>query len=77
MIIDGWGNGAFNSHDGNSLVALENLELPVQRQYLSGNRGSSSKFMKMVKIVFKTIVGILLGDPTVILTGLLVELVSK
>ncbi|KAL9418819.1 hypothetical protein AB3S75_036718 [Citrus x aurantiifolia] len=77
MVIDGWRNGAFNNQDGNSLAALENLELPLLRQYLSGNRRSSSKFTKVVKIVLKTIVGILLGDPTVVLTGILVDLVAK
>ncbi|KAK9189737.1 hypothetical protein WN943_018336 [Citrus x changshan-huyou] len=77
MVIDGWRNGAFNYQDGNSLAALENLELPVLRQHLSGNRRRSSKFMKVVKIVFKTIAGILLGDPTVVLTGLLVDVVAN
>ncbi|KAJ4719866.1 Cysteine/Histidine-rich C1 domain family protein [Melia azedarach] len=73
MMLDGWQNGAFN--DDRSL-ALENLELPTDRR-LSTNRRRGNKFIKMVKMVFRTIIGILLGDPTVILAGLLVELIGK
>ncbi|KAJ0046322.1 hypothetical protein Pint_06302 [Pistacia integerrima] len=72
MALEGWDKGTYN--DDYSL-ALQNVELPIQRH--NRNQRSGNKFIRMVKVFFKTIAAILLGDPTITLTCLLVELVAK
>lgn len=73
MVIEGWKNGTANSND---CLALENLELPIQRQ-LNRNSGRGNKYWRIAKVFLKTIVSILLGDPTITLGSLLVDLVIK
>ncbi|XP_044460459.1 uncharacterized protein LOC123192055 [Mangifera indica] len=72
MILEGYENRAYQ--DDYSL-ALQKLELPLQRQ--NRNRRNGNKFIRIVKMFFKTIAAILLGDPTISLTCLLVEFLAK
>lgn len=73
-MVEAWENGTTNSND---CLALENLELPIQRQ-LNRNRGRGNKYWRIAKVFLKTIViSILLGDPTITLGSLLVDLVIK
>jgi len=72
MVLESWNN---RPKDNNNCLALENLELPLQPNS-SRSRGGSSKYLRIVKIFLRTIVTILLGDPTITLACLLVELVS-
>ncbi|XP_044460460.1 uncharacterized protein LOC123192056 [Mangifera indica] len=72
MVLEGWENRA--CQDDCSLT-LQNLELPLQRK--NRNQRNGNKFSMMVKIFFKTIAAILLGDPTISLTCLLVKFLSK
>jgi hypothetical protein len=73
MVLESWNN---MPKDDNICLALENLELPLQRNS-SGSSGKGRKYLRIVKMVLRTIVTILLGDPTITLACLLVELVSK
>ncbi|KAG7998883.1 hypothetical protein I3843_01G277900 [Carya illinoinensis] len=73
MVLESWKNGPKDSN----CLALENLklELPLQAN-LFRRRGRGSKYLRMVKFL-GTILAILLGDPTITLACLFVELVSK
>ncbi|XP_044462639.1 uncharacterized protein LOC123193644 [Mangifera indica] len=71
-ILEGRENRAYQ--DDNSL-ALQKLEFSLQRQ--NRNRRNGNKFVRIMKILFKTIAAILLGDPTIGLTCLVVELLAK
>lgn len=50
-----------NDNDDNDCLVLEKIELPIQR--LKRNK-KDGKWWKIAKIMVKTIIGILLGDPT-------------
>ncbi|KAK9283318.1 hypothetical protein L1049_011557 [Liquidambar formosana] len=72
MVLSSWKDGSGNNND---CLALENLELPIQVQRNRNGRGS--KLLRIVKVFLKTLACILLGDPTITLTCLLLELASK
>ena len=47
----------------------------VQRQQLKRNNVMGKTLLKMVKVILRTIVSILIGDPTTLLVSTLVDLV--
>ncbi|KAF3433724.1 hypothetical protein FNV43_RR24827 [Rhamnella rubrinervis] len=62
----------------NECLDLENLEIPRSRslEKLRKNGGRGNKYWKMMKVFFKTIACILLGDPTIAVTCLVLDLVT-
>ena len=73
MIYESWKIG--NCKDENSSLSLKNPELRLRR---SSDRGSSrgGKYWKVAKIFLTAVVAILLGDPTVVLTTTLFNLIT-
>lgn len=61
------------SGDYDDSLTLENLELPLQT---SGRNTRTVKFAKILRIFLRTIGGVLLGDPTIVVS-LLGELISN
>ena len=71
MVFEGWKHGTAKDND---CLALENLELRSIQGHLNRNRGRGTKYLRMAKIFLKTIISILIGDPTNILASVLVDL---
>ena len=71
MVVEGWKDGTANDHD---CLALENLDLRSIQSHLNRNRGRGNKYLRIVKIFLRTIISILIGDPTNILASVLVDL---
>ncbi len=72
MVVEGWKDGTANDND---CLALENLDLRSIQCHSNRNRGRGNKYLRIVKIFLKTIISILLGDPTITLASILVDLV--
>ena len=75
MVNQVWKNGG--SKDSNECLSIENVKLPLPVSLNRSGGSGSNSFMRIVKVFLKTIAGILLGDPTITLTSLFVELVFK
>lgn len=71
MTVEGWKTADCNE---NKALALENMELPLQRRTNGGPRGG--KYWKIVKIFLTTIAAILLGDPTIALTSFVFDFIT-
>ncbi|KAL5733243.1 hypothetical protein ACOSQ2_032935 [Xanthoceras sorbifolium] len=82
MAHEGWRNESYNNNNNNNdsdslALALENLELPIQGRLRRDGGGRGSKVTRIVKMFFTAFVGILLGDPTTILTCHVAELITR
>ena len=75
MVNQVWKNGGNKSSDERLSIETVKLPLPVSLNRSGGSGGNS--FMRIVKVFLKTIAGILLGDPTITLTSIFVELACK
>ncbi|KAK1396267.1 Phorbol-ester/DAG-type domain-containing protein [Heracleum sosnowskyi] len=74
MLHESWKIGDYKD-ESISILSLKNLELRLQR---SSDGGSSrgGKYWKIVKVFLTAVVAILLGDPTVVLTTTLFNLIT-
>ncbi|KAK2639978.1 hypothetical protein Ddye_027773 [Dipteronia dyeriana] len=82
MMLEGWKNESYSNNNDNDQTAPGSLasasELPKQgRSRENGSGSSGGKFIRITKMFFKILVGILLGDPTATLTCLVPELVRN
>lgn len=77
MIHESWKSGDYKDESTASILSLKNPELRLQRRRSDG--GSSSKggkYWKIVKVFMTAVVAILLGDPAVLLTTTLFNLIT-
>lgn len=77
MVVDLWAEKNRIANNNKSLD-LENLEIPrsstLAKRRKNGGRGN--KYWRIMKAIFKTIACILLGDPTIAVTCLVLDLVT-
>ncbi|KAJ0045739.1 hypothetical protein Pint_06281 [Pistacia integerrima] len=73
MLQEAWKDG--DSSDNNGLVP-GNLKLPIEG-YLKPMKGNGNKYFKIVKMFLELLVSILLGDLTITLASMLVELFTN
>ncbi|XP_057505724.1 uncharacterized protein LOC130789018 [Actinidia eriantha] len=86
MVFEVWKKGGFHStnddddtliDDDNLTMALQKIDLKVMANSNGNGGGRRVEILKSIGIFLRAIIGILFGDPTVVLTSLLVELISK
>jgi hypothetical protein len=70
MVVESWKNWPKD----NNCLALENLELPVLQANSFGSGGKGGKFLRIVMAILRSIVAVLLGDPTLIILSTAIEL---
>lgn len=78
MVLEAWKRGDLDRKDDENDVtsmALEKVDLKLVAK--SGGGGGSSGFLKTISMFLRAIIGILFGDPTVVLLSMLVELIPK
>ncbi|XP_057506105.1 uncharacterized protein LOC130789382 [Actinidia eriantha] len=85
MVFEAWKKDGFHGTDDDdddddddaSTMALQKIDLKVMANSNGNGGGHRVEILKSVGIFFKAIIGILLGDPTVLLMSLLVEPIAK
>lgn len=79
MVHEAWRRGDLDrkddDNDDDTSMALKNVDLKLVAK--SGGGGSTSGYLKTISMFLRAIIGILFGDPTVVLLSMLVELIPK
>lgn len=79
MVHEAWRRGDLDrkddDNDDDTSMALKNVDLKLVAK--SGGGGSTSGFLKTISMFLRAIIGILFGDPTVVVLSMLVELIPK
>lgn len=57
-------------------LALQKVNLKAIQARGRGDGGKGNKFWRILKVFIKTIVSIVLGDPTTVLASLFIELIA-
>lgn len=80
MVHEAWKRGDLDRNDADddddTSLALEKVDLKLVAKS-TGSGGGGSVFLKTISIFLKTIVGILFGDPTVLILSMLVEIIPR
>lgn len=85
MVVESWrrsseagGDRRGGDDDDDYALAIERIDLSSVLSVRDGGRGRSlgNKYWRMVRIFLKSIVGILLGDPTIIVASFLADLIA-
>ncbi|XP_058204309.1 uncharacterized protein LOC131318504 [Rhododendron vialii] len=79
MVLEAWRRGDLDRKDDDNdddvtSMALEKVDLKLVAK--SGGGGSSG-FLKTISMFLRAIIGILFGDPTVVILSMLVELIPR
>ncbi|XP_048333977.2 uncharacterized protein LOC132799164 [Ziziphus jujuba] len=80
MVSEVWKNkdklGNDNNNNNNDCLDLENLKLPKDLAKLRKDGARGNKYWRIIKTILRTIACILMGEPTITMTCLVVELLT-